>query len=434
MQTVEKKADFLITLVGTSAMPNLIGIVARINQCGKVFLIHTCETKDISDSLENFIEQKNKADIAGNLHVKSESVKLGNYDNPQEVYRELLPKFKSICREIKNSGIDKPVIELNYTGGTKVISSLSCKIFDNVFENFDGSLYFTYLDGEKSEIHIFKSSLNRESIVDYSSRNGTIPITVGDVAAVHMKSVLNYKDSSDTFRQSKFSKDMYDFIVNNLDKRKGIISYLTGLHEGLDEKTMESANKVTKFLDEFSDRNKLLHGYDSSDDFFKSFYTERNKLSNKNISSEVSKKLRGIWFEEVIHQILIELKRENVIDDFTNNLSSTKSINTNFESDFIAMKDYKLYYFSVSTVDTEEMTKLKLYEAKQRVKIISGAESAAAAVTFVEDKDEILKGYKDIWQENPKNVLITTWNELPKLKEIIRNWIIKKGEVDENEY
>ncbi|MCC9294922.1 hypothetical protein LN736_08650 [Clostridium sp. WLY-B-L2] len=424
MQTVEKKADFLITLVGTSAMPNLIGIVTRINQCGKVFLIHTCETKDISDSLENFIEQKNKADIAGNLHVKSESVKLGNYDNPQEVYRELLPKFKSICREIKNSGIDKPVIELNYTGGTKVISSLSCKIFDNVFENFDGSLYFTYLDGEKSEIHIFKSSLNRESIVDYSSKNGTIPITVGDVAAVHMKSVLNYKDSSDTFRQSKFSKDMYDFIVNNLDKRKEIISYLEGLFNGLT--VIKKATQITDFLNAFSDKNKLLYGYDNSNDFLEAFYTKSIK--------KVSEKLRGKWFEEVIHQILIELKRENVIDDFANNLSSTKSINTNFESDFIAMKDYKLYYFSVSTVDTEEMTRLKLYEAKQRVKIISDAESAAAAVTFVEDKNEILKGYKNIWQENPKNVLITTWNELPKLKEIIRNWIMKKGAVDENEY
>lgn len=424
MQQIEKKADFLITLVGTSAMPNLIGIVARINQCGKVFLIHTCETKDISNSLEDFIKQKNETDIKKKLHVKSESFELGDHDNPQEVYKDLLPKFKAIFREIENSGIDKPVIELNYTGGTKVISSLSCKVFKEVFENFDGSLYFTYLDGEKGEIHIFKSSLNTESIVDYSSESGTISITVGDVVAVHMKSFLNYKGSSDNFKQSKFSRDMYDFIVNNLDKSNEIISYLEGLFNGLT--VIKKATQITDFLNAFSDKNKLLYGYDNSNDFLEAFYTKSIK--------KVSEKLRGKWFEEVIHQILIELKRENVIDNFANNLSSTKSINTNFESDFIAMKNYKLYYFSVSTVDTEELTKLKLYEAKQRVKIISGTESAVAAITFVEDKNEILKGYMDIWQEKPKNVLITTWGELPGLKEIIRNWIIKKGAVDENEY
>lgn len=425
MQLKEEKADFLITLIGTSVMPNLIGIVTRIKLKGKVFLIHTDQTKKISDSLEEFIKNKNAFENGLNIKSESDLFNLENYYDPEKTYNELLQKFKIIYKEIESSGIREPIIELNYTGGTKVISSLSCIIFNKIFQKKYKNIHLTYLDGEKGQIHIFNSSSNKELIINYKKKYGTIPLTVNDVVDVHMGISSS---SNETFKQSEFSKDFFKYIINNIDKKEDIIKYKNDLYEGLKD-IKSSVNKVSNFLDEFSLKNKLLHGYNSANNFFESFYIKKDDLNKKKMK-KISENLCGKWFEEVIHQILLELKEESIIDDFVSNLENKKDKKTTFELDFIAMKDYKLYYLSVSTVDKEKETEFKLYEAKKRVNIISDAESAVAAVTFVEDKDKIINQYMDIWQEKPRSVLITTWSELPKLKEIIKNWIINKGDVD----
>lgn len=422
MRATKEKADFLITLVGTSAMPNLIGIVTRIKENGKIFLINTEETKNISQNLYNFLDDKSK-------YIKKELLQIDNYDNPEAVYIDIYKIFKNILNEIINSGITEPLVEINYTGGTKVISSIACSVFKKIFKSDEFKLNLTYLDGEESKIKIFNLNDKKEVEIDYSVDLGTIPLSIKDVIKVHKKSndIFDNLDFNGNYKISKFSKDMFAYIIGNLDDRKRIINYLDELHDNLGQNKYEkSKNKVKDFLNEFSSKYKLLKGYDCYKDYFDALNVKEEELTRTNLKSSINEILTGTWFEEIIYQILLELKNEKIIDDFVNNVSRGKT-KSEFEIDFIAMKDYKLYFFSVSTADEVDLTKFKLYEIKQRARILSETEAAVAAITFVDNKDEIIEEYKNIWEEEPKNTCIITYNDLPGMKSIIKQWIMKKG-------
>lgn len=421
------KADFLITLIGTSAMPNLIGIATRIKNGGKVYFIHTNETKTISENLVNYIEE-NKVDSTGkSLNIKSELIGIENYDNPEEVYNEIQNKFRYIYDDIESLGEKNSIIEINFTGGTKVISSISYTVFKELFKEKYDDIKFTYLDGENSRINIHNVKQNKEQVIEYSKEIGTIPLTIMDVINVNKDLDEQFSNDEGHFKQSEFSKDMYQYLISHKEKRKEIIEYLECLNSNLrSENINKSANKVLNYLDKFANENNLLDGYKSHKDFLKALYVDESKISNTKVKSLVIKPLIGNWFEEVIHKILVDLRDEDIIDDFICNLKKMKKIDK-MEIDFIAMKNYKLYYISVSTVEDMECTKFKLYEIKQRAQILSGTEAAVATITFVQDKKEIIDGYKNIWQEEPKNALMIEWGELDNIKNIISQWVGKKG-------
>lgn len=430
------KADFLITLVGTSAMPNLIGIVSRIKEKGKVYLLHTKDTEDISGNLRKFIIEEAYRKKEKNLKIDAKNIELINYDDPEDVYEEIEVKFKCIKEDIKKCDLLNPVIELNYTGGTKVISSIAYTVFKSMFDNEFNNLNFTYLDGEKSLIKIHGISEKKEVSIPYLNETGTIPLNIIDVLNVHRcdGDTFNFK-KNESYTQSKFSQDIFQYILTNNEKRKEIIDYLKKLNDTLNSKEKErkkeykEKEKFMSFLDKFLEENMLLDSYKDARDLIRAFECTEETLSKSKIQ-DIIRNITGEWFEEAIHQLLIELKEEQVVDDFISNLSRYKNkAFREMEIDFVAMKNYKMYFFSVSTVESVEKTKFKLYEIKQRAKILSEVESAIATITFVEDREEIIKSYNNIWQEKPKNTLIITWNELPRLKEIIKEWIENKGDI-----
>lgn len=420
MQNVVPKADILISLVGSSAMPNLIGIVTRLKEKGKVYFVHTNETKPISENLDEFIRRINEI-YKDKINIQSEQIAIENYDNPMEVYKEISKKFKYIKQEI--NGETDLNIELNYTGGTKVISSIACTVSKELFKNYN--FFLTYLDGEKSKLYINSvKNINKSIEQDYCAGNGTFPLTIEEVVNIHKKGKYGTENG---FVQSKFSKDMFNYLCKHMGDRENIIEYLNLLYTGL-EKCKDSKSRILIFLDKFLAEHNLLEEYKSSKDILYSFYLNESEVSSKKIIP-IKKSLQGMWLEEVVHEILDELKTENVIEDYVCNLKIREEEESDLEMeiDFIAMKDYKLYYFSVSTAEDIEKTKLKLYEVKQRAKILSEVESAVATITFVESKKEIIEGYKNIWQDNPNNLLMITWSDVPKTKELIKEWIMRRG-------
>ncbi len=427
MSLLIPKADFLVNLVGTSIMPNLISMVSRLNSKGKVYLIHTKETKKIAENLKEFVNNKN-LESNGSLDIKSEAIEIFDYDDPEKVYERVKKTFYSIKKEIDSYNVEEPVIELNYTGATKVISSISYGVFKEIFMEYNINL--TYLDGERSEIHIHDKYEKKDNIYKYSSKNSLIPLSVIDVLEVHGKYNDNFNSKKEPVLQSKFSKDIFNYIVSNTDKRNEIISYLKYLYDKLSGKDnfkifRKNQDSFIDVINDFLRNNTLINEYKTYEDFIRASGVDLkdiNILSKKKLE-QIINEFTGGWFETVIYKELKLLKDNNIVDDFVMNLTNRNNKVQDYEIDFIAMKDYKMYYFSVSTVDSIEGTEFKLYEIKQRAKILSETESAIATITFAEDKKPIIEGYNSVCNEKTKNLLVVTWYDLPKISKCLRSWI-----------
>lgn len=424
------KADFLINLVGTSAMPNLIALASRINSKGKIYFIYTEETKPIAEKLEEFIKKKN-LEGKGALDIESQGLEIFDYDNPEKVYENLKKRFSQIKSEINDSNHESPLIELNYTGATKVISSIAYGVFKDAFKEYN--INFAYLDGEKSEIHIHGKEGEKDNIFKYCSKESYISLNIMEVVEVHGDIGDVFEREGKSQEQSQFSKDMLKLIVSNIEKREEIINYLEILNSKLKESNLyKDKDNFINFINDFLKENPLLPQYKNYEDFiiatgFDPRELPQSKSKLRKFIERITKEVTGNWFEAVIHNELKILKDNGNIDDFVSNLEKVRDEKPDFEIDFIAMKDYKMYYFSVTTCETVEKTEFKLYEIKQRAKILSETESAIAAISFGDNKKVIIDEYKNIWQEKPKNIILVTWDDLPKLSKCLQQWIENRG-------
>ncbi|MDY2729767.1 MAG: hypothetical protein SOV35_06855, partial [Clostridium sp.] len=136
-----KKNDYLITLIGSNPMPNLISAYTRIKENSTIFMIYTKETRKIAEQLKYLIEEKSKE---SNLNV-SVNLNYGQiyseYDI-QEVNKELTVILNNIKEKyLLDSEKDKS-IEFNFTAGTKIMSSVGYTLFKKIFKDENSFLSY----------------------------------------------------------------------------------------------------------------------------------------------------------------------------------------------------------------------------------------------------------------------------------------------------
>lgn len=418
------KADVLICLVGKSAMPNMIGIATRAKRDAKIYLMATKDTVNIANNIKTILRNKSSA-------LNIETVELEEYENPEKVYCEIEHKLERIKKEYEACTRKNKMIELNYTGGTKIVSSLSYALFLKMFDQYKESMYLTYLDGEQSEALINYNG--KEYKLPYSRELDEFNLDLQDILSVYddMDISKNTSKNLEEIDVPPFGKEMLQFIIENLDKRGLIIEYLEYLMKNLkDKKVQEAKNILDNVNSQYPD---VLPQYTDHNSYFKSMELTED-VPQKEKKSRINTRLgNGFWFEDAMVPILKSLVNEGVIDQCIYNFKSKINNDTIMEIDFIVMKDLKLYFISVSTVDRPEESKLKLYEVNQRAKTLADNEACVCTVTFVENRNVIENEFKDIWQDDLTNTLLITWKELPEIKERIKQWINNKGVLCENE-
>ncbi|WP_040214165.1 Card1-like endonuclease domain-containing protein, partial [Clostridium polynesiense] len=208
------KAQCLIVLIGRSAMPNLIAVITRLQKNGYVFFIHTEETRKIAENLQELLKKKK------DLNITSELIKIKSYADPKMVSEELQNKFLYIKNKLPSGNT---YIELNYTGGTKVISAIGFITFKEVFAHYNERLLLSYLDGEQSKIFI--NSGNKEHIIDYSSAEVLFSLEIKDVADVHKEMISEeYRDKPQKGEDAtKYSRDIMVYIISHIEEREKLV-------------------------------------------------------------------------------------------------------------------------------------------------------------------------------------------------------------------
>lgn len=398
-------------------MPNLIGACTRTKKDATIYMIHTDETYEIAENLEKLIKTKNND---SNYNIDPKLIPLKSYEKLNDVYSVLKEAFETI----KESYNSEQVIELNYTGGTKVISSSAYTVFKKIFK--EDNAYLTYLDGEQSLIDISKVNGEHIGRFKYDKDNETLPITIKDITEVH--SFIDRKIKFDTFEEKgKFYKDaeiydvFFEALLKNLNNRDEFIKFLGPFSESntsKKEKIIESINNIDNHL---LQSNIKLGTFDSFDKIVNKLCDSKIFEANRKVNGKVLKELNGLWLEKILFYKLGKLK-PNIIDDVVCSLKRNKN-EDEFEVDLIVLKNHRLFCISVTIIENYEDAKFKLFEIKLRASLLAGSEAKVAYVNLCENSNEFIQDYKDTWHDELNDTLIVAWDKLYNVEEVLIQWI-----------
>ncbi|MFX0548663.1 hypothetical protein ACOAKC_04940 [Hathewaya histolytica] len=417
-----EKSDMLFLIIGTNPMPNLISAIARVKYGAKIICIYTQGTKEI---YENF---KDKVKKIYSENQKEEDINF-SYDievdksNSKEINEKLEEKFSAhIGQLLNNVSANDALVELNFTGGTKVMSSVAYKVFKNVCKEKNINGILSYIDGEKETIYyekVYKEEVKSENLVDLKDN---VRLSGLDIVELH-------NENNGQFFQFQYEKTgPYDeylgekifslFKDNDMVMREKGISLLEEIYN-LGRKYVSKMKKGN--FQCFAEKvNKVLSSSENPFEDIKVLEDFAIK-HNKKLELDLIESLSGFWFEDYVFKLLLELKEEGVIEYAVNSLSRE------YEIDLIAYRRYKMFCISVTSIDTIKEAKSKLYEIKLRANQLGGEETGICYINLCKDSKEFESIYRDIWDnEEPKNTLIICQDRFKDMKDRLRAWI--KGE------
>lgn len=408
---LDKRADILFLVMGGNPFPNLISSATRVKNGGRIICI--CSEKTENALYENF-----KRTVQGHLDVCFDKITINNtgskkYFNRDIIKERIAGKLKEELS--KNPGIS--LLELNYTGGTKLMSASSYEViknYDYSSSRLDPAINLTYIDPEREVMYCeFKGKgqgnfrFNSEPLYKLKP---TFELNIKDVISTYMEIYnINTKDKPENPELSRKLGNLWCNIERELyDERVYAFGNLISFSNG------GSLEDIDKLFYE----KKLLPDYTGIDTL---------GFKGKKKILEYFKKTK--WLEDYVLMILLELEEEGVIEDVQANIEKKLDKSTpEFEVDLAAYRKYKLYAISVTSMEKPEEAKGKLYEIKQRAKNLAGDEAGICFISLCWETDELEREYRNIWdRENLKNSLILGAQDFHLLKDKLREWL-KGGE------
>lgn len=410
---IDKKADILLVVLGGNPFPNFISIATRVKEKGKIICIVSDRTsKGVYEKLKKTVNSKMDVDFDKVVIDISNSIEYVNRKRIEEKIAEKLKELLSL-----NSNID--LIEINYTGGTKLMSISSYELIKNFKYHslkLDIDISLTYIDPERERMYFEYKEKDKDKFrfKDISLRElvPSFNITVKDVIETYIEDG-NVSDKNH-IEMPKLSNSLGNLFCNIekplYDKRIEIFGQLYFLAK---KKDIEGINKVFLDYNLIPDyKNIDFLGFKKKKDVFKYFTKTK-------------------WLEDYILNILLQLKDEGVIEDVSSNVEHRKNKQTEFEVDFAAFRKYKLFAISVTSIDKPKEAKGKLYEIKQRAKNLAGDEAGICYINLCWETDELKKQYRNIWdRDNLKNSLILGAQDFHLMKEKLREWFKGGGNCD----
>ena len=411
---IGEKADVLFLIMGGNPFPNLISIATRIKKGGKIICVCTKETeRHPYNRFRGLV--RNKMD--GNINVEKLVINKPNRKSIEEEIKGKLRALLSVEDEIN-------LLELNYTGGTKLISTVAY----HVMKNYDYSEYnknldvsLTYIDPER-ELLYFECSkgANKEHFSDHVS-----------LSQLDSNFDLNIKDIISVYGNVNLMKAKNSPEMEELADQLG--NLFCGINKGEYTKRIEFIDKLYEITKGRKDNRKDLEGFKK--DLNKILFDYKLLPDYENVDSlgfktdkRMFKYFRGTkWLEEYILNILIELKEEGIIEDVLSSVEKTEVDEEQgvFEVDLVAYRKYKLFAISVTSFSTQEEAKGKLYEIRQRAKNLAGDEAGICYINLCWETDELKRECRNIWDdETLENTLILGAQDFSNLKNKLSEWLM----------
>lgn len=411
---VEEKADALFLIMGGNPFPNLISVATRIKKGGKIVCVCTKETEShLYSRFRRLVRDK----MDGNIGIEKLVINESNRKRIEEEIQRKLKTLLSMEDEIN-------LLELNYTGGTKLISTVAY----HVIKNYDYSEYnknlnisLTYIDSER-ELLYFECSkgANKNYISDHvslSQLDSNFDLNIKDIISAYgnINSMEDF-DKKETIPKAKelankLGNLFCDIGKKQYDERIKFIKENTATKSWANDKKQFRNNLSRAFIDcnifSNDDEANLLLG---SDDVKIFEYFAGTK-----------------WLEEYILNIFIELKEEGIVEDVLSSVEKTEVDEEQgvFEVDLVAYRKYKLFAISVTSFSTQEEAKGKLYEIRQRAKNLAGDEAGICYINLCWETDELKREYRNIWDdETLENTLILGAQDFSNLKNKLSEWLM----------
>ena len=418
------KSDKLYLLLGGNPMPNILAASSRVKSNGEIICLYTKQTEKIFEKMVFIINEKN---IDYHLHIKVKGIFLKETTNIEGVKKELDEKV-----DLDNNKHQR--IELNFTGGTSVISTLAFEKFVNESKKHKKGIILSYLDTESDKLNLMiiePSFEKRFEVIDRCNIDLTFNIEAKDILLLHNKNIrLEEEFTLDKIKLPKLTEKIFNEILIG---RNHAIKFTDTLYYGtrnLNEKYKKArAEKKRKDIDSHIDTLEKAIFKENSWRFLKSkedLFIDLEDLNNIGTFElkEVLKSISGFWLEDYVAKICCELKSEGVIKEIFSSVTRVNEISEDFEVDLVINTEEGIRSISITTVSDEEIGKHKLYEVKIRGKQLGGDESKIAYINFCNKKD-LEKEYRDYWNDNLTDDLIIGYDELSNIKNIIREWIVR---------
>lgn len=402
------KSNILINLIGSSPMPNLISSFTRIKENSTIFMIYTKETEVIAKNLKKIIEEKSKEN---NLNI---SVNLGSCAIYEEydlisVKKQMKKRFLDIKDEYEKIDNNDKSIELNFTGGTKIMSSVAYNVFQEIYKDEDA--YLSYFDGEESKVIIHNFRDDKTDYIDYSRDNEIINMDIIDILNCHYDSALGSFKSEEEVKISRVNGYIYESLLKYYKENK-IKEFISVLEELNNVKSSKYIKENAEQLNDFLENNpcKILN-INNFSELINIYEDEFPGMKQKALYKNICEDIRGKWLEKVLFQKLCKMRDDGIIDDVVLSVSKSsksdedkKKGNDDFEIDIIALKNERLYCISVTTADYYDGVNMKLEEIKYRAKLIGGERVKIGLVSFYENSEELREKLIEVWDdENSTN-------------------------------
>jgi hypothetical protein len=311
------------------------------------------------------------------------------------------------------------LIELNYTCGKKIMSSvvydvIKNKKFKNTGRNIEINL--TYIDAERELMYVEQLDKRKVSSIKLCDLEESFELSVIDIIETYNTEICEFIEAPKYEKLSNKIGGVFESISN---KEKGRKDY---------DDLMKARKRITKekknekiFMDEL---NATLKDFKLSEE-------DINSAGFKN-EKEIKEYFEGSkWFEEYILNKLLPLKEEKIIDGLVANIKRKQVLNEReFEVDIVLYKRYKMYALSLSATNSLNTATEKLYEIFQRSTDLAGDETEKGLITLLWDGElkELKAKCMNLWDDDlPSGVFISGVKDLPCLKDKVKNWICGGG-------
>lgn len=417
MSTIEfeqYKVDHLFLLVGGNTLPNYVAAKLLLHKGGTAYLVHSTGTFDEAKQL------KTSLDSEFNVELRS----LTNYESDAHHIQQEINKI------LKN--INKGKIGLNYTGGTKAMSTHSYRTLfyeeipdktDKVYRRRKG-IIFSYIDPRKLEICIDEQERLKV-------KPDTLELKLETLFQLHGLSLQKAPTQEPQLLElaqelvkvfaskGKVTQwfDWYDKIFckearndNRKWKNKTDLAKLVIPLDKLPSSIIESFRKL-----------QLLNG----DDQLALIQVKKNNLFPE--IEKFCKWLDGLWLEHYVLEQVKNIANNQLIKDYGLNfeipLQGTKD---GFEFDVAFTRGYQLFAISCTTASDEKqersLCKSKLFEAYLRAKQMGGEEARVALVCCADQPDTLKAEIANTLSSN--KIAVFGRADLLNLSDNIVQWIV----------
>lgn len=410
------KADVLIVIMGTNPFPNIISALTRVKENGLICCICTKETTRGEKPFERFkslLERNNK-------FINIDILELLDYLDRKDIEDKTSNKLNEIFRKISGDLL----LEINYTGGKKIISSVVYEVIKNFDYKDTGrkiDVNLTYIDSERELIYI-------ESRGSYKPKYSRDKIKLTELKESFKIGIVDFIETYNNPIKKKRLKKKPD---------KEELSYALGrLFENISfedfNKRMDFKTKLyeTAYAAQKGEKRKTF--LNDIDILLKSFNIPLSIEDIKSAGFEKEKEIveyfrKTDWFEEFILYKLLPLKEEHIIEEIVANVDKEDlEDENNYEVDIVIYRKYKLYAISI-TSDPKEAER-KLYEIHQRANDLGGEETRIGIISLCWDVEELNKKCRNIWDDDiSENVFIAGAHDLKYLKDKVKAWICGGG-------